>query len=70
MTNITDYFEFNHLKQPMRSVSADFKELVDRLALRFKDPNLMINQDEYDAGMRKLLEAKDCFVRSVLPAPK
>lgn len=55
------HFRFAHLKtREMRSVSEAFCNVFDAMG------NLPVNAESV-AGLRKLLEAKDCAVRSVLP---
>lgn len=59
---ILKYFKYDHLPEgPLREASAS----VCRLALE-ADAHLP-DGPEKSAGLRKLLEAKDCFVRAVLP---
>lgn len=55
------YFAFAHLQMPLREVSKHFA----KLALLMLD-NLPRNA-ERTAGLRKLIEAKDCAVRAALP---
>lgn len=63
-TPILKYFKFSHLPPELRAVS----ELCADLALRM-DAELP-DCAEKSAGLRKLLEAKDCFVRAALePRP-
>jgi len=57
---ILKYFEFKHLPVGLQGVSGD----VHRLAV-IMDNNLP-ECAEKSAGLRKLLEAKDCFVRAAL----
>lgn len=60
MTPIIKYFEYAHLPSAQQAVSApicDFAKLMDE-----KLPD----GPEKSAGLRKLLEAKDCFVRASL----
>lgn len=59
-TEILRYFECEHLPQRLREVSQPFCELA-----RMLDEGLP-NSAEKSAGLRKLLEAKDCFVRASL----
>jgi hypothetical protein len=57
---IMKYFAYAHLPGHLQSVSqpiADLAELMD---------NNLPDCAEKSAGMRKLLEAKDCFVRAAL----
>jgi len=62
MTSTTiQYFEYDHLPPELRLVSKHFYELAHRMEEMFPDG------PEKSAGMRKLLEAKDCFVRASMP---
>jgi hypothetical protein len=55
------YFEFEHLpKGPLRDASASCAALAGTMISRLPDG------PELTAGLRKLLEAKDCFVRAAL----
>ena len=55
------YFEYEHLRSAdLRAVSKHFHDLAHELA------DMGLEPDEAEAGMRKLLEAKDCFVRAAL----
>lgn len=59
---IMKYFDFAHLPSgPLQQVSACFFDLAYMLDSRVPD------SVEKSAGLRKLLEAKDCFVRAVIP---
>ncbi len=55
------YFSFEHLPEPVRATSARFHCLAWDLAIECP------RSGEAAAGIRKLLEAKDCFVRAALP---
>jgi len=55
------YFAYEHLPPKLQEVSKPIGELAKMLE------ELLPDGPEKSAGMRKLLEAKDCFVRSVLP---
>lgn len=59
-TNLLRYFASDHLKTPLRQVSAECRDLAHRMARDLPDG------PELSAGLRKLLEAKDCFVRAAL----
>lgn len=61
---ILDYFEYDHLPEDLREVSRQFFRLAHYMA--DESPR----NAEASAGMRKLLEAKDCFVRANLPVEK
>jgi hypothetical protein len=54
------FFEYQHLPQPMQDVSFDVCNLAYKLVEKLPD------SPELTSGLRKLLEAKDCFVRSAL----
>lgn len=54
------YFEYDHLPPKLQEVSKPICELAKRM-----DTELP-NGAEKSAGLRKLLEAKDCFVRASL----
>ena len=58
---IMRYFEYEHLDEPQRSVSRLHKQLAHVMNRDLPD------SAEKSAGLRKLLEAKDCFVRASLP---
>lgn len=59
-TTTIKYFEFSHLPERLQAVSKPLGEL----AKKFEDE--LPDGPEKSAGMRKLLEAKDCFVRAAL----
>ena len=59
---ILRYFTYEHLPEHLQVVSRPLCDLAYTLALSVPHgPELM-------AGLRKLLEAKDCFVRAAMPA--
>jgi len=58
-TALLRYFEFTHLAGPLQEVSQPFHALAHEMAAR-------LDGDELRAGLRKLLEAKDCCVRAAL----
>lgn len=58
---ILKYFDYDHLPEPLRSISAPLCDLAEEMDQR------LISGPEKTAGLRKLLEAKDCFVRASLP---
>lgn len=57
---ILKYFTYRHLPPSLQVVSQPFCELAEKLEQDIKDG------PEKSAGLRKLLEAKDCFVRAAL----
>ncbi|QFT00526.1 hypothetical protein FIV06_24065 [Labrenzia sp. THAF191b] len=54
------YFEFKHLPEHLQAVSRPFGELAEQMNADLPDG------PEKSAGLRKLLEAKDCMVRAAL----
>ena len=56
---ILKFFEYEHLPAHLQIISRPFNELAYEMADRLDWPELT-------AGLRKLLEAKDCFVRAAL----
>jgi hypothetical protein len=58
--HLARFFEYDHLPPELQGVSADCAGLAMAMILKLSDgPELTI-------GLRKLLEAKDCFVRAAL----
>ena len=57
MAAIMKYFEYSHLPPSLQAVSATICELAKQMDVQIP------NGPEKSAGLRKLLEAKDCFVR-------
>ena len=60
MTPIMKYFEFAHLPEHLQKVSKPIGELAKLMDETIQDG------PEKSAGLRKLLEAKDCLVRAAL----
>lgn len=58
---ILRYFAYDHLPPALRDVSEPFHHLAHHLA------DALTAGPELSAGLRKLLEAKDCAVRAALP---
>lgn len=58
--SIARYFAYEHLKTPLREVSQQCHDLAEQMIGTLPDG------PELTAGLRKLLEAKDCFVRASL----
>jgi hypothetical protein len=54
------FFAYEHLPEHLRRVSAPFGELAKLMV------ETLPSNPERTAGLRKLLEAKDCAVRAVL----
>lgn len=59
---ILNYFAFGHLPPHLQEVSRPFAEVANTLAQLANASN----GAEVAAGLRKLLEAKDCAVRAAL----
>lgn len=57
---ILKYFVYDHLPEHLQEVSKPFGDLAELMEKEL--PNCA----EKSAGFRKLLEAKDCFVRAKL----
>jgi hypothetical protein len=57
---IMKYFEFTRLPEPLKGVSGDVCALACSMDAQLPDG------PDKSAGLRKLLEAKDCFVRAKL----
>jgi hypothetical protein len=55
------YFGYEHLPRDLQKISKPIAELAGLMEVKLPDG------PEKSAGMRKLLEAKDCFVRAALP---
>jgi len=55
------FFSYEHLPAELQTVSRPCAELARQME------ELLPDGPEKSAGMRKLLEAKDCFVRAALP---
>lgn len=53
------FFAYEHLPERLQEISKPFGDLARDLALKLDGPELT-------AGLRKLLEAKDCMVRAAL----
>lgn len=58
------WFKYDHLPPELQNVAGRVAELAHWLEDNLPDGA------EKSAGMRKLLEAKDCFVRAELEKPK
>jgi hypothetical protein len=62
-TNVDKYFVYDHLPASLQAVSKPIAELAQLMGETLPDGA------EKSTGMRKLLEAKDCFVRAALDLP-
>ena len=54
------YFSYDHLPQQLQKVSQPIHDLAHLME------EMLPDGPEKSAGMRKLLEAKDCFVRAFI----
>ena len=52
------YFKYEHLPEHLQEISRTCCALAQKMETS------LVNGPEKTAGMRKLLEAKDCFVRA------
>lgn len=57
---IMKYFEYEHLPEHLKAISKPIAELAKQM------DTLLADSPEKSAGLRKLLEAKDCLVRAML----
>jgi hypothetical protein len=57
---IMKYFSYDHLPDVLKAISQPIGELAEKMEAALPDG------PEKSAGLRKLLEAKDCFVRAKL----
>lgn len=60
---ILHYFDYKHLPEHLQAVSKPVHDLAHQMAAE-----LPANA-ETTTGLRKLLEAKDCFVRAQIKLP-
>ena len=60
MTPIMKFFEYSHLPPHLQEVSKEICEAAKKMELTLPAG------EEKSAGLRKLLEAKDCFVRALV----
>lgn len=56
------FFQYKHLPKKLQEISKPVCDLANQME------DILPDGPEKSAGMRKLLEAKDCFVRAVVPA--
>lgn len=57
---IMKYFSYEHLPDVLKAISKPIGELAEKMEAELPDG------PEKSAGLRKLLESKDCFVRARL----
>jgi hypothetical protein len=61
---ILNFFDYHHLPRDEQDISKPLAEIANRMA------QSLPQCAETSAGLRKLLEAKDCFVRASLTLPR
>lgn len=61
-TRMLTFFAYGHLPEDLQAVSSGCSVLAHEMARTLPDG------PELTAGLRKLLEAKDCFVRAAVEA--
>lgn len=69
--SVVQFFRWEHLPEHLQEVSKAFGKLAARALLAVglhadASRDLLQHPAEVAAGLRKLLEAKDCFVRAAL----
>ena len=57
------WFDSSHLPEYLKRIMEECAHLA-----RYMDEHLSSQSSEKEAGMRKLMEAKDCFVRARVQA--
>lgn len=62
LEGLLGYFAYSHLPPHLQSISKPFHILAHDMV------GAMADNDELRAGLRKLLEAKDCMVRAAISA--
>lgn len=63
-TKVDKYFAYTHLPERLQEISKPVTELAGLMEI------LLPDGEEKEVGMRKLLEAKDSFVRAALDKPR
>lgn len=63
-SHILKYFGYKHLPPKLQAISEPFYGIADEM------DNSLPDCAEKSAGLRKLLEAKDCMVRAALEVEK
>jgi len=60
MQKIMQFFSYDHLPEPMKSVSKKFGDLAIEMNEHLPE------NPEKSVALRRLLEAKDCAVRAII----
>jgi hypothetical protein len=66
MDPILQFFDYDHLPEPLRSVSERFRALAHLMCGTADTPPLLPRNPERTVALRKLLEAKDAAVRAAI----
>lgn len=61
MSTRLPYFEGADLPPHLRPISSSLEAVLEVV---FARSDVEVDEDELEAGVRKLLEARDCFMRS------
>jgi hypothetical protein len=61
-TQLLRWFEYHHLPKDLGAISRPFHDMAHAMADNLPD------SPELSAGLRKLLESKDCIVRAAIDA--
>lgn len=59
VTNLLKWFSYDHHRPGVKVIAKRFSDLAHGMAEELEGPELI-------AGLRKLLEAKDCMIRAAL----
>lgn len=60
---VLKYFKYAHLPEALQAISKPIGDLATTIAEQLQES---ADPAEVTVGLRKLLEAKDCFVRSMV----
>jgi hypothetical protein len=61
---VMKYFAYEHLPEELQKISKSCSDLAEEIYNIMESDIFGVNEDEWYEGLRKLLEAKDCFVRA------
>ena len=61
--NMMRYFDYSHLPEYLQAISGPICRLAEDMIGKCEDS---VDITEVTVGLRKLLEAKDCFVRAMV----
>lgn len=60
VAELMTFFKYSHLPEHLQNVAAPCSELAREMVSELKEGTQLV------AGLQKLIEAKDCFVRSAV----